>query len=373
VSLCISKNIETVDKKDEVYTAQMAKMVIDSTAKMDEGTNQVMTKYIQKVQTSFDSKDNNDDNDGLVMDSGNRIYDITYNFGRSKAIIILTDFTCSEFDMLFHKLEDGILTCYNVGRGHCSPCTAKDSLLMLLTVLKRGETWGVMALYFKIATSTFARQMDKMLDIVANVAYKCFVQNALKRFTMKALVYIGYTFSAYLYAHYATEVRFHHSYWQSATMKEALPYFSGKHWLHGLKTEASVLPNGLAIYVLPYQKGAVCDVVILHETMKQHHEMTLKMDVDSAMADTGELHKEYPQRWAVLADKGYVGAAEPLQVVHPSKTRRNHPPDKLVTEANSTISSNRIIVENWFGRLTTLWGLMAKKYCWDLDKYNKFV
>lgn len=57
----------------------------------------------------------------------------------------------------------------------------------------------------------------------------------------------------------------------------------------------------------------------------------------------------------MLVDKGFVGLANTIRVIRPKKK----PPRRELTAADALkdrqISSDRIIVENFFGRLCTLW------------------
>ncbi|KAG1689153.1 hypothetical protein DVH05_002791 [Phytophthora capsici] len=51
----------------------------------------------------------------------------------------------------------------------------------------------------------------------------------------------------------------------------------------------------------------------------------------------------------------------------------NAPPLTLTErEENDRISHDRVIVENVFGRLKTLWGVCSHKWKWDRDNYNLF-
>ncbi|RHY24711.1 hypothetical protein DYB32_008724 [Aphanomyces invadans] len=38
--------------------------------------------------------------------------------------------------------------------------------------------------------------------------------------------------------------------------------------------------------------------------------------------------------------------------------------------ANAKLASDRVIVENFFGKLKTLWGIVSDKYTWKKDEYN---
>lgn len=62
-------------------------------------------------------------------------------------------------------------------------------------------------------------------------------------------------------------------------------------------------------------------------------------------------YDKYPNYWAILADKGYQGATEFLRVIH----SRRKPVHRLIRREdeilNKDVSSDRIIVENDFGRM----------------------
>lgn len=89
------------------------------------------------------------------------------------------------------------------------------------------------------------------------------------------------------------------------------------------------------------------------------------------MMDMGNLLDVYPNQWAVLVDKGYQGGAEFMRVVHPKRK----PPHGILTveeeNTNKKISSDRIIVENFFGRVCGLWTILGSKYRWSENLYDK--
>ncbi|OWZ15202.1 hypothetical protein PHMEG_00011199 [Phytophthora megakarya] len=47
---------------------------------------------------------------------------------------------------------------------------------------------------------------------------------------------------------------------------------------------------------------------------------------------------------------------------------RRKPPTPLANgeEVNRKISSDRVVVDNYFGRLCSLWALCLGKYCWQV-------
>ena len=89
------------------------------------------------------------------------------------------------------------------------------------------------------------------------------------------------------------------------------------------------------------------------------------------MENGGILESEHEDSWAVFVDKGYQGASEFVsRAVHPTWK----PPNRTLTmqqvTENRDMSSDRIIVENYFGLLCNLGGVLSSKYKWKKTSYN---
>jgi hypothetical protein len=69
------------------------------------------------------------------------------------------------------------------------------------------------------------------------------------------------------------------------------------------------------------------------------------------MTDDGPLLERFPSSWIILANKGYQGLADTHRVVHPSRRRPTVPLTAEEEATNRNISSDRIAIENYFGRL----------------------
>ena len=80
--------------------------------------------------------------------------------------------------------------------------------------------------------------------------------------------------------------------------------------------------------------------------------------------DQGELKDKYPKHWALLADKGYQGATEKIRAILPSKGKDL---SREENTRNKKIAKNRIICENFYGRMKKLFKIMEGKYKWDED------
>ncbi|KAE9046750.1 hypothetical protein PR003_g2377 [Phytophthora rubi] len=137
---------------------------------------------------------------------------------------------------------------------------------------------------------------------------------------MRMLVTSDRTFVYHPYTLDATDVTFQQANRPAGNTAEALPYYSAQHKLYGYKVEAN-------------------------EAL--HHATRRKTDEDRMLRDTGLLSAEYPDEWAVFAGKGYQGAKQHVCCINPTKDTNL---SAAVAQQNADISSDRIIVENWFGK-----------------------
>ena len=71
-----------------------------------------------------------------------------YFWKGNAGLVTVTNFTGLELNEFWSKISDLVLRKWNVGRGRKVSYKAKDVLMMILSVLKRGEPWDVLALSF---------------------------------------------------------------------------------------------------------------------------------------------------------------------------------------------------------------------------------
>ncbi|RHY71686.1 hypothetical protein DYB30_007549 [Aphanomyces astaci] len=180
----------------------------------------------------------------------------------------------------------------------------------------------------------------------------------------------GHQFKNFPYARYATDVTFQQTNVPSGSYAEKKLFYSGKHHLYGHKVEASVLPNGFAINCTSYYKDSVSDKTIFDENFDFHAANLCKEATDMDLADADDLGPDRELRWAVLVDKCYQGAQRDVRAVLPLKK----PMGGILTfedlRRNDRITSDRVIVENFFGRLKTLWGVCNDTYRWNRKTYD---
>ena len=68
-----------------------------------------------------------------------------------------------------------------------------------------------------------------------------------------------------------------------------------------------------------------------------------------------------------MMDKGYQGAVDLIRAIIPNKGKNLSKEDKL---RNKKIARNRIICENFYGRMKKLFKIMELKYKWDENTYS---
>ncbi|KAF0710107.1 hypothetical protein AaE_012646, partial [Aphanomyces astaci] len=100
-----------------------------------------------------------------------------------------------------------------------------------------------------------------------------------------------------------------------------------------------------------------------------HQDMLTKVGDETTMPDNGSLRNEYPNSWALLADKGYQGLYCHMRAITPAKRPAGGLLPVSEMPANDRIASDRVVVEIFFGRLKTLWTIMSESYSWKRDHF----
>ncbi|RHX98719.1 hypothetical protein DYB25_013612, partial [Aphanomyces astaci] len=67
---------------------------------------------------------------------------------------------------------------------------------------------------------------------------------------------------------------------------------------------------------------------------------------------------------------GYIGIAHSLRGIHPKRRPVHGVLDAHDMDRNHDISSDRVVVENFFGRVCTLWKISLATYTWGEKNYN---
>lgn len=141
-------------------------------------------------------------------------------------------------------------------------------------------------------------------------------------------------------------------------------YFSGKHGRHGGKIQVTVSPDGRAIHVSPLIPGRRHDAYLFRNS-------GLAEFMKKTKRTSGKTEITHP---ALLADSGYIGLDEVYYelIVCKKKPLRGELSQKD-EETNSKLHSDRVLVENFFGRLKTIFGILASPYRCALNSLDDVV
>ncbi|ETV92761.1 hypothetical protein H310_12991 [Aphanomyces invadans] len=207
------------------------------------------------------------------------------------------------------------------------------------------------------------------LDVVHPYLMRKYVDANAVKWTMQEMHAKGIRFETYAYGRYATDVTFQQTNIPVGSYAEKKLYYSGKHHLYGHKVEVSVLPNGMEINCTRHYKGSVADKTIFDENIEFHRTNLSKRPSEFDMSDEtvpGERHSQ----WAVLADKGYQGIQRDVRAVIPTRK----PAGGMLTfeqqATNDRIATDRVVVENFFGRMKSLRAVSSDIYRWSRKNYD---
>ncbi|KAE9133659.1 hypothetical protein PF010_g2742 [Phytophthora fragariae] len=287
-----------------------------------------------------------DDDQGAVAPR----YDLCLRAEGSNGILRYTNFTPREFDSLWDAMESFVTQIWNVALwevGHGCPDLSHS-------------------------TAYISKDGAGFLAAVGPYLYEEYVDSLNDSMAISKMALSGKSFKHFPGARYATGVTFQQANRPAGTHSEAITYYSGKHHLYGYKVEVSVLPTGLALNCSPRAKGSVSDITIFRENDAFHLNALKKRPDEMHLEDDGPFTVEYPRDWAVLTDKDYQVLRSHFRAIHPKRQTRLNPLPLEETRNNDRISHDRVIVENYFGRMKTLWGVCSDKWRWDEGAYDLF-
>ncbi|RHZ31905.1 hypothetical protein DYB37_012428 [Aphanomyces astaci] len=264
-------------------------------------------RYAKQARYSTVLADEPDDED-----SNSPIYDSFLASQGAEWIVTMTNFSPSQFNLIWTE----------------SAVSARDLHLILFTSLTHCGTWDVVTAIFNQKTTTFEKRVMSFLIVPHPYLMRTFVTAVEKKWPMQALRESGQQFKNFPAARYNTDVTFQQ-----------------------MNVEVSVVPNGFAIDCTKFYKGSVSDKIIFDEKIDSHLDSLAKRTGETTLDDS----EPGMEQLAVLADKGYQGIYHNFRAVLPLKK----PVGGILTFAeqakNDRITSDRIIVKNYFGRLKTLW------------------
>ena len=279
----------------------------------------------------------------------------------TEAVKTMTGFFISEFLELYSLVEKNLKV---QGRGKKPEIGPLDSFFFTLVMLKHYESWDKFAVTYGVKKNVITNSIHKTLEKIKEPLTEALLVLMFKSEQVKKDI----QFDDYPEIGLVVDVTFQTRTRPKMLFREAQYYFSGKHHAYGFKTEvAHHLPNGLVVFVSDLYGGSVHDFTIFKGNVDTYKDFLEKKGLDNNVVDNGELKTKYPKHWALMADKGYQGAVELIRAILPNKGKTLSREDQT---RNKKIAKNRIICENFYGRMKKLFKIMEVKFKWDENMYS---
>lgn len=277
-----------------------------------------------------------------------------------EASLIMTNFTSLEVLELFSVVETNLQPSK---RGRKPTTSPLDSFFLVLVCLKHYEIFDKMAVQFKLNKHIVQNLIKPTLQKIAEPLSEQFIKIISKEEQNKQKI----KFANFSEANSVSDVTFQPIPKQS-DFKFGKVYFSGKHHSYGVKVETCNAPNGLLMMHCKHYPGSVHDFTIFKDNVNNYKTYILKKSLEEIrFEDNGELVEIYKKEWGMLLDKAYISATNLIRAIIPTKKK-----DLSIIERrrNDKIASDRVIVENFYGRMKKLFKIMYDVFRWDLQLYD---
>ncbi|ETW02182.1 hypothetical protein H310_05750 [Aphanomyces invadans] len=119
-----------------------------------------------------------------------------------------------------------------------------------------------------------------------------------------------------------------------------------------------------------HEPGFVFDLTMFRNRLDDHLQALSKTDNALAINDNGVVFREHVTSWAVFVENGYIGLAPLARAIHPKKKPVGGVLDRHDMDRNKEVSSDRVVVENFFGRVTSLWKISYATFVWGEKLYD---
>ena len=272
----------------------------------------------------------------------------------------LTNFTVAEFCLLWMEVQHNVLTVWNVGSGCCLEVHPMDAFLMAVAQMKAGSTFDNTARAFGCRTNMFWRIFESFVDKCgAEIFNTLCLYKTMGEYCKRKVAFAGHPDAIK-----TIDVAFQKAYAQGEDFASKKIRFSGKHKAYGIKTEIAVGPDGKARFVGAGYPGSFHNMKIFCSHLSQHLNCLRKDHAD--ITDFDDLTLDNPDEcymWAAMMDRGYKGACQYGRFLSPKKKSARTELDANDLFRNNKLEQDRVIVENYFGRMKQLWGQMEKTFC----------
>jgi len=102
------------------------------------------------------------------------------------------------------------------------------------------------------------------------------------------------------------------------------------------------------------------------------HDVTIATDNQTSLRELITRHQKVGEELKVFADKGFIGCESYLPIMTPYKKKPNKDLTEVQMKYNKDLANHRVICERWYGRLKSLFRIIATEYHNDREEYEFF-
>lgn len=271
-----------------------------------------------------------------IQKSGSRNIDYERLIEDNVLCLEMVGFDSSELAEIFMIVKGSLVGRSVVGTGKKGMIDEKDKLVIFLSYVRQSMTSRSLALEFgfkKAYLSTLIPNIQQRLEnFVENIMAEIINNYATNRVH----------FESFPNCFLATDCSLinHPPPGKLASYDEQKNYFSAKHGRYGYKVLAMISAQGFCIYSSPLFKGSIHDIEMLREVEK-------------------DVKKVWIEGTDIMSDSAFIGNL-PFSMIVPFKQPIHGVLSREHDEFNLTVARERVLIENFFGRLKVKWPIIEK-------------
>ena len=296
-----------------------------------------------------------DEDDAIPETDTYDLYQVLIDRSGENGLKSLTRFSINEFQNIYQICEIPLKAVADK-KGRSGKLNPRDKLLVTLTYLVTGMKYTQIAQVFDIRLPLLQRSIDVTLKTISTILYEQFVRHNIVPLSPDEKHFDNYPQACGAIDTTLIIIS------KPKNRDVQRQFWSVKHHACGVKVQALVRPNGICSAVSCAYPGSTHDMTIIRESDWVNTILTYVHD----LPNNARVIHHYP----CLFDKGYTGINSfyPEAIVTIRKpVGRDLSPEQ--NEINNRIESDRAIVENFFGRLKTLFGILASRFRGDRDNH----
>jgi transposase len=258
-------------------------------------------------------------------------------------------FTWDEFKDLFSLVETALT---QSGRGRSRKLEPINQFFIFLLHTTSGCTIRTLAVNLSISPSLAERTIYSVLDAI---------EEPLMAMLPRAdgAAHCRETFEDFPHAYAIVDAS---PVFICRPLRHQQQYYSGKYKRHCVKVQALVTPDGQCVHISKAYRGRTHDKAIFDAS-----------NVADFLAYSGR-HGDRSVHRAILADLGYIGITRTCaSAILPYRRKPGRELREEQREHNRKLSRARILVENFFARWKTIFGIVHQVYRGNLKKLGAII